>query len=175
MTTGGDSRRDLTEHEQPRDAEAGSTIPTAGMGVRGCLGGDTALPILPQAWLPLKGASNKRFPAVIHAGHLERGKENPPTQMATSRCSCLQPRREGGQAISQALLTPLTQRLARSPTAMSHQRRRLCSPRTPFDPPGAGHLLQPSPLVRQGGGTNQPSLFPHPYLVPSLPETPVPP
>lgn len=43
---------------------------------------------------------------------------------------------------------------------MSHQRRRPRSPRTPFDPPGAGHLLQPSPLLRQGGGTNQPSLLP---------------
>lgn len=42
--------------------------------------------------------------------------------------------------------TPLTQRLAtRSLTAVSH-RPGLYSPRIPFDPPGDGHLLQPSSL-----------------------------
>lgn len=65
--------------------------------------------------------------------------------MASSCGSCLQPGREGGQSHMPSS-TPLTQRLAtRSPTAVSH-RPGLCSPRTPFDPPGNGHLLQPSSL-----------------------------
>lgn len=57
------------------------------------------------------------------------------------------PGRRAGRRSPKPSSTPLTQHLAtRSPTAMSHWRTRLHSPRTLFDPPGAGHLLQPCRL-----------------------------
>lgn len=97
--------------------------------------------------------------------------------MASSCGFCPQPGREGGQSPMPSS-TPLTQRLAtRSPTAVSH-RPGLCSPRTPFDPPGDGHLLQPSLLehrlcVGAGVRTSSACSSQSPCLLSFLSETPV--
>lgn len=51
---------------------------------------------------------------------------------------------------------------------MSHHRNRLCSSRTPFDLPGAQHLLQPCRLCIKGRGMKQLSLLLQPGMLSSL-------
>lgn len=63
------------EHQQPRDAGAGSPLPADGRGGPGdAPGWGMALHVLPQGWLSPKAVSNKRFPVVASTGCLEGGK-----------------------------------------------------------------------------------------------------